>query len=44
MNLEMLRKKHTKLSFATTAAIGIQMINRIEALHYCGFIHRDMKP
>jgi serine/threonine protein kinase len=54
MNLETLRKKFGRLSLAVVCSIGIQLvyfdfihyfqINRLQNLHQCGFIHRDIKP
>lgn len=44
VNLETLRKRHPRLSLAVVCSIGIQLLNRLESLHECGFIHRDIKP
>ena len=45
-NLSILRKqmKDQKLTLATTALVGIHMINAIESIHELGFLHRDIKP
>ena len=33
-----------KFSIKTVLMIGIQVLNRIEALHNSGYLHRDIKP
>lgn len=33
-----------KFQLRTTAVLGIQMLERLEALHKQGYIHRDVKP
>ena len=37
-------KQLKKLSLKTTIIIAIQILDRLEALHYSCFIHRDLKP
>jgi len=33
-----------KLSLRTVLMVGVQMVSRIETLHRCGVLHRDVKP
>lgn len=40
----MLKRKPHKFSSKTVLMIGLQVIDRIEALHKIGYIHRDIKP
>lgn len=40
----MFRVKSHKFSIKTTLMIGLQLIDRIEALHTIGYLHRDIKP
>lgn len=43
-SLEDLFEKHDrKFSISTVFQIGIQIINRLEAIHRKGFVHRDIK-
>jgi len=35
--------KTRRMSPATTALLAIQMLESVEDLHKCGFIHRDIK-
>lgn len=41
---EMLFKHKGKFSIKTSLMIGLQIIDRIEALHKIGYLHRDIKP
>jgi tau tubulin kinase len=45
-NLSEVRKKQPngRFSLATTALLGRQMLNAIQALHDRGYLHRDVKP
>ncbi|KAJ3120016.1 Tau-tubulin kinase 2 [Nowakowskiella sp. JEL0407] len=45
-NVSDLRKQQLngQFSYATTALLGIQMLDSLEALHSVGIIHRDIKP
>ena len=40
----MMKSKAGKFSPKTGLMIGLQAIDRIEALHTIGFLHRDIKP
>lgn len=40
----MTRMKAKKFSLKTVLMIGLQAIDRIEALHAIGYVHRDIKP
>ena len=35
---------HRKFTIKTTCMVAIQLISRIEAVHNCHYIHRDIKP
>lgn len=41
---ELLYKHKNKFSMKTSLMIGLQIIDRIEALHKIGYLHRDIKP
>ena len=45
-SLSELRRKQPegKFSLSTTLRLGIQMLAGIQAIHNCGFLHRDVKP
>lgn len=45
-NLAELRRSQSRGAFSigTMLRLGIQIINGIEAIHDCGFLHRDVKP
>ncbi|XP_047132128.1 rho-associated protein kinase 2 isoform X1 [Hydra vulgaris] len=45
-NLAELRRSQTRgvFSMGTMLRLGIQVLNGIEAIHDCGFLHRDVKP
>ena len=45
-DLEELKKQSTKecMSIKTVLMIGLQVIDRLEALHKIGYLHRDFKP
>ncbi|MCL4116824.1 UNVERIFIED_CONTAM: hypothetical protein GTU68_014476, partial [Idotea baltica] len=44
-NLEHLRKVcGGRFSLKTTLMLGLQMLERIEYLHSCGYLHGDIKP
>lgn len=45
-NLAELRRSQARGAFSigTMLRLGIQIINGIEAIHDCGFLHRDVKP
>lgn len=45
-NLNDLRKAQAlqRFSLATSASLGIQMVNAIKTLHEAGYVHRDVKP
>ena len=36
--------KSRRFSIKTTLQIGIQMIERLESLHFYGYLHLDLKP
>ena len=38
------RTKNSSFSIKTVLMIGLQVIDRLEALHKIGYIHRDVKP
>ena len=38
------RAKHQCFSIKTVLMIGLQVIDRLEALHKIGYLHRDVKP
>lgn len=40
----MTRTKNKKFSIKTTLMIGLQVIDRIQALHSIDYVHRDIKP
>ena len=45
-NLAELRRSQAcgAFSIGTMLRLGIQIVNGIEAIHDCGFLHRDVKP
>lgn len=45
-SLSELRRKQPegKFSLSTTLRLGVQMLAGIQAIHNCGFLHRDVKP
>ena len=45
-SLSELRRKQPegKFSLGTTLRLGVQMLAGIQAIHNCGFLHRDVKP
>lgn len=44
-SVEDVRKAHDgRLPLAAVCAIGDQVITRLETLHTCGYLHRDIKP
>jgi len=45
-NLAELRRSQSRGAFSigTMLRLGIQILNGIEAIHDCGFLHRDVKP
>ena len=40
----MYKMKGSKISSKSALMIGLQLIDRLEALHKIGYIHRDIKP
>ena len=40
----MAKTKSNRFSLKTGLIIGLQAIDRIEALHKIGYLHRDIKP
>ena len=40
----MMRSAKGKFSVKTSLMIGLQVIDRIQALHKIGYLHRDIKP
>lgn len=43
-SLEDLMERRRRFSLKTTLMLGIQMVSRVEFMHSCGFLHRDLKP
>lgn len=45
-NLAELRRSQSRGAFSigTMLKLGVQILNGIEAIHDCGFLHRDVKP
>ena len=45
-NLAELRRSQSRGAFSigTMLRLGVQILNGIEAIHDCGFLHRDIKP
>ncbi|XP_066923149.1 uncharacterized protein [Clytia hemisphaerica] len=45
-NLAELRRSQSRGAFSigTMLRLGVQILNGIEAIHDCGFLHRDVKP
>lgn len=43
-SLEDIHEKRRRFSLKTTLMLGIQMISRLEFVHSCGYVHRDLKP
>lgn len=40
---DLLQANGQKFSLSTVLQIGLQIINRLEAMHRKGFLHRDIK-
>lgn len=43
-SLEDIHEKRRRFSLKTTLMLGIQMTTRLEFVHNCGYVHRDLKP
>ena len=41
---ELFKAQNKHFSIKTTCMLGIQMVDRLEYLHSCRYIHRDVKP
>ena len=41
---ELFKAQNKHFSLKTTCMLGIQMVDRLEYLHSCRYIHRDVKP
>lgn len=40
----MLKSQNKRFSLKTVLMIGLQVIDRLEAYHKIGYVHRDIKP
>ena len=40
----MLKNQNKRFSLKTVLMIGLQVIDRLEAYHKIGYVHRDIKP
>ena len=35
---------NTRLTLKSTVQVGLQLIDRLESVHECGYVHLDIKP
>ena len=40
----MFKRKNHKFTAKTGIMVGLQLVDRLEALHKIGYLHRDVKP